>query len=104
MNPLLLWVPGTALILVGVLLLVTQALAMPAALAVVVLIGNLVLMWTLTPLTGAAVAKIVTEVSLLTVSYVVQSTRVFAHRHRAQHEDTAPAPDDSDAVQKLGVR
>lgn len=35
MNPLLLWVPGTALILVGVLLLVTQALAMPAALAVV---------------------------------------------------------------------
>jgi len=85
-------------------LAVRQTLPGYAALAVVVLIGNLVLMWTLTPLTGAAVAKIVTEVSLLTVSYVVQSTRVFAHRHRAQHEDTAPAPDDSDAVQKLGVR
>jgi len=35
MNPFLLWLPGTALILIGVLLLVVQALEVPAALAIV---------------------------------------------------------------------
>ncbi|MCB0885193.1 MAG: bifunctional glycosyltransferase family 2/GtrA family protein [Propionibacteriaceae bacterium] len=84
-------------------LTVRETLPGYVALATVILVGNLILMWTLTPLTGAAVAKILTEVALLTLSYIVQATWVFAHRHRDVAPDPTPRSDRITTVQKLGV-
>lgn len=65
---------------------VRETLPKYAALAGIILAGNLALMWILVPLVGAAVAKILTELTLLGLSYVVQATRVFAHRPARRHD------------------
>lgn len=49
-------------------------------LALVLLGGNLVLMWTLNPLLGPTAAKILTELTLLAASYLIQRGWVFARR------------------------
>ncbi|MGC3975188.1 MAG: bifunctional glycosyltransferase family 2/GtrA family protein [Nitrospira sp.] len=74
---------------------VRETLPRYAALALVILAGNLALMWALVPLLGAGVAKILTEVTLLVLSYVVQATRVFVRRPRERKDAPLNEPQQS---------
>lgn len=69
---------------------VRDSLPRYAALAAALLAANLVLMQSLTALTGSVVvAKIVTEVSLFALSYAVQRTLVFVRRGSREPADAA---------------
>lgn len=75
-----------------------------AGLAIVILAGNLALMWLLTPLIGASFAKILTEVTLLAISYVVQATKVFAQKRHGKRKLANQESKRPHELQRFGAR
>ncbi|EPH02538.1 hypothetical protein HMPREF1531_01846 [Propionibacterium sp. oral taxon 192 str. F0372] len=76
---------------------VRETLPRYAGLAAVLLLGNIAVMWVLTPVLGSFWAKLLTEITLLVISYTVQRLVVFVHGH---HRDPA-APTTRDLLQRV---